>query len=577
MNAPAPSPDSTGAPGSGRTGVQRPQPPRKRPIAGEPPRYSLPRLAYEALRRLYARILRILGFGVMRASVPLRNLGNEPVRARAWLESAGIEERYGYSQEISLNADVREVTAPTGLIKFTLPYDGEKYFTRQAYQDVAGGRRGGAGPAGEAIIGFLALTDYEATGLEKLLGLQANYGSIPIRALLPAPAGSGQAEQISPGSKACVISQSYQPAPPKIVPVRIDIELDDPDTAEFRDDDAPPLRRRRAEDASDVSALQADRAEVIRRSPERQLDFVPDLWLRLTVRLRLPRDLAHGAEAEVSNVFVSWPTHTSLSSLALTADGQPQVGYNPEQEHEGCKGGLEWSRVPLAREESAPGAEGGRDARQADEEIITLSSGEMVLSISNPGELYKQEKLSGRIEVTVNRLLSGMDARLYDATGRQCQPRRPGLKLQSTMTIDFSLPLYDAFARRIMSPYQWLYFDEVIPGEMRIDDIKMALRNRGFRSVSLEGADPGNCRIIAYRAHGPDQLQLALYVRGERYTAQRERSVPGGMTYRTSVESGDLRIYVYGFLRAESKPVVREINALRRALRERFDRLPAGR
>ena len=49
------------------------------------------------------------------------------------------------------------------------------------------------------------------------------------------------------------------------------------------------------------------------------------------------------------------------------------------------------------------------------------------------------------------------------------------------------------------------------------------------------------------------------------------------MTYRTAVDSGDLRIYVYGSLRAESEPVVREINALRRGLRERFDRLSAGR
>ena len=49
------------------------------------------------------------------------------------------------------------------------------------------------------------------------------------------------------------------------------------------------------------------------------------------------------------------------------------------------------------------------------------------------------------------------------------------------------------------------------------------------------------------------------------------------MTYRTAVDSGDLRLYVYGSLRGESKPVVQEINALRRALRERFDRLPAGR
>ena len=574
MNASAQPPDGAAAPESGRKGTQQPWRPRTPPIADEPHQSSLPRSVYETLRRLLTQARRILGFGVMRASVSLRNLSGEPIRARASLSRAQIEERYEYSQEISLNADVHETKEPAGLIKLTLPYDGEKYFTRQAYRDVVGARRGGASPADEAVIGFLALTGYEATDLEDPLDLQVNYGSIPIRVPLPEARGPNEAEQIIAGDNACMISQRYRPVASKIVPVHVDIELDDPDTAESHDE-APP-RQRRVESASNLSALQANRAVVIRRSPERQLDFVPDLWLCLTVRLHLPRDLAQGAEAKVTKVFISWPTHTSLSSLTLRADGVPRIRYNPEQEHDGLRGGLEWSGVPLANEAAGPIPQSGGNAEDSEDEIISLKTSEMVLAISNPGDLYKQEKLSGRVEVTVNRLLSGMDARLYDATGRQCQPRRSELKLQSTVTTEFSLPLYDAFARRMMSPYQWLYFDEVIPSEMRIDDIKMALRNRGFRSVSLEG-DPENCCIIADRVHGPDQLRLTLYIKGERYKARRERSVPGGMTYRTSVDSGDLRIYVYGSLRAESKPVVREINALRRALRERFDRLPAGR
>jgi hypothetical protein len=214
---------------------------------------------------------------------------------------------------------------------------------------------------------------------------------------------------------------------------------------------------------------------------------------------------------------------------------------------------------------------------ESEDEIVTLSSGEMTLSIANPGELYKEDKLSGRVEVAVNRLLSGMDARLYDATGKQCPSQRPGLKLKSIVTTEFSLQLYDAFTRRTMSPYQWLYFDEVIPSTMRIDDIEMALRNRGFAVRTSRPVNPESCWITAERVHGPDRLRLAVYVRGERYRARRDRSVPGGMTYRTSVDSGELRLFVYGSLRAESNPVVREINALRRALRERFDRLPAGR
>jgi hypothetical protein len=511
----------------------------------------------------------------MRASAPLKNWSGEPVRARAWLESAGIEERYRYSQEISLNADGHSVEEPAGLCKLVLPYDGDKYFTRQAHRDVVGAWHGGASPTDEAIIGFLALTDYEKTGLEGPLGLHANYGSVPIQVCLPSRPDSGETDQLLAESSACVVTQKYRPVVPKITPIHVDIELDDPDTAESSEEEA---RRKRAGVAgvSGVEARQEALALMIKRSPGQQLDFEPDLWLRVTVSVHLPRAQVDGVEAEVSKVFMSWPTHTSLSSLGLHVAGQAQLRYNPQQEHDGRKGGLEWSGVPMALEDEEP-TEGTHLIHGTDDETVTLSSGAMTLSISKPGELYKQETLSGSIEVTMNRLLSGMDARLYNATGKQCPPRRPELKLKSIVTAEFSLPLYDAFARRTMSPYQWLYFDEVIPSEMRIEDIVIALRNRGFRVFVQRPVNPENCSIKAYRAHGPDRLQLIVNVRGERYKARRERSVPGGMTYRTSVDSGELRIYVHGSLRAESKPVVREINALRRALRERFDRLPAGR
>ena len=226
---------------------------------------------------------------------------------------------------------------------------------------------------------------------------------------------------------------------------------------------------------------------------------------------------------------------------------------------------------------TADDSEAEEEDPEVRKELVTLTSGEMTLSISNPGDFYKQDTLTGRVEVTVNRLLSGMDARLYDAAGRPYPARRSALKLKSVVTTEFSLSLYDAFVRRTMSPYQWLYFDEVIPSALRLDDIAMALRNRGFTVPSVRDLDPENCCIEAHRVQGPDPLYLQVYVKGERHRARRERSVDGVMTYRSAVASGDLRLYVYGSLRGESKPVVQEINALRRALRERFDRLPAGR
>lgn len=555
MDTPHKSADEAGPPANGGPEARRPWWRRVRPPEEGAPGASLLASAYGIPRWLIAQVRRILGFGMMRASAPLRNWSGEPIRARARLESAEIEERYRYSQEISLNADIRQIEKPAGLIKLVLPYDGDKYFTRQAHRDVAGARRGVASPADEAIVGFLALTGYEKTGLEGPLGLRANYGSVPVRVRLPAQPGPGETDQLLVDGSACVVAQEYWPEPPRVLPVQIEIELDDPDTA---------------------AASGEVRAKAIKRSPERQLDFEPDLWLRVTVRLNLPRTQVAGVKADVSRFFMSWPTHTSLSSLRLRAADWPQLRYNPEQEHEGRKGSLEWSGVPMALDDAGSVAEDADTTDGSADEIVALSSKEMTLSILKPGDLFKQDVLSGRVEVTVNRLLSCMDARLYDATGKQCQSRRPELKLKSIVTTEFSLPLGDAFHRRIMSPYQWLYFDEVIPSAMRIDDIMMALRNRGFKPFVRTG-DPENCFIVADRAHGPDRLRLTLYVRGERYKARRERSVPGGMTYRTAVDSGELRIYVYGSLRAESGPVVHEINALRRALHERFDRLPAGR
>ena len=149
---------------------------------------------------------------------------------------------------------------------------------------------------------------------------------------------------------------------------------------------------------------------------------------------------------------------------------------------------------------------------------------------------------------------------------------------QSLISTKFELILGDAFARRTLSPHQQLHFDEVIPAETRIDDVMMALKNLGFK-VKDPWPDQGPEKrwLFAERAEGPDKLEIVLYVEGKQHKSRRQRSVPGGMTYRTELDSGELRIYAYGWLAGNSRPVVQEMNALREALRERFDRLPARR
>lgn len=477
----------------------------------------------------------------MRVSGPLRKADpGEALLARARVKRAQIRELYFYRQEISENAARYQEKAPKGRIKLVLPYDGDQYFSRQARRDIGHARRSGA----EAMIGHLVLTGFEHANLDGLLDEGPTHGSVPIKVRIPDLADPGEPDPLVADRSACVVSHNYVPDTQhfKVDPVDVDAWLRDPDDAGFS-----PIDVDRDFDRKRLQIM-------------RQVGFLPELRLRMTVRLVIPREQATAARAKVRKVFISWPTHTSLRALRLKVGVMNHpIRYNPRRE------GLEWSDITM-EPEADPGAG----------DLLTFASPEMILVIPQPGELYQETSLSGQVKVTVNRLLSGLDARLYGATGTL--RGQPQVARQSLVSTKFELTLDDAFARRTLSPHQQLHFDEVIPAETRIDDVMMALKNLGFRADDpWPDQGPEKRWLYAERPEGPDLLQLVLYVEGKQHKSRRQRTVPGGMTYRTELDSGELRIYAYGWLARSSRPVVREMNALRVALRERFDRLPARR
>lgn len=395
---------------------------------------------------LWARVQALLGLGVMRVSGPLRKADpGEAVMARARVKRAQIRELYFYKQEISENAVSHQEKAPNGLIKLVLPYDGDRYFSRQARCDIDHAGHPGA----EALIGHLVLTGFEHANLNGLLDEGPTHGSVPIKAQISGLADpSEESDPLVSDRSACVVSHNYVPDTGhfKVDPVDVDASLRDPDDADFSE---PGLD----------SDFARERLHIMR-----QVGFLPELELHMTVRLAIPRKQAMGSRAKVRQIFISWPTHTSLRALSLKAGTiHHPIRYNPMRK------GLEWSDITMERE-ADPGVG----------ELITFTSPKMTLVIPQPGELYQEESLRGEVKVIVNRLLSGLDARLYDATGTmRGQPRVARRSLVSTK---FDLRLDDAFARRTLSPHQQLHFDEVIPAETRIDDIMMALKNLGFRA-----------------------------------------------------------------------------------------------
>ena len=296
-----------------------------------------------------------------------------------------IEERYYYRQQISRNPSAAERRDPTGRIKIVIPYDGERFFTRQAHRDVARAQRLGADRDPGALVGFLALTGYDDTDLESLLNLEAYHGSVPIKVQLPSAPGPHRPDPLLADNSSCVVAHDYQPGhrTGQPIPVRIGIDLDDPDTI-------------------GILPLPDSITRELHASIARQASFKPDLTLRIDVHLTMPCGLAVGARA-AERVFVGRPTRTSLGSLELRVNGQKHpFRYNPQRAK---TGGLEWRDVPTTAEPEPLSGD-----------ISVFSGPHMLLSIPNPGDLYRHNTLEGEVEVTVNRLLSGTDARLFDVT-----------------------------------------------------------------------------------------------------------------------------------------------------------------
>jgi hypothetical protein len=212
-----------------------------------------------------------------------------------------------------------------------------------------------------------------------------------------------------------------------------------------------------------------------------------------------------------------------------------------------------------------------------------FESPEMVMTIEQPGELFARRELMIEVEVEVpGLLLSGTEARLFNARGRRYPASGKVLDVRSIVTTRCCVVLRDAFARRALSPYQTFHFDEIVPETLRVADIATALRDQRFEvgSVDLsEGRTTGGFRhfLFASRTEGPDTMSLWVFVRGHRYTTERRSRRSGGDQYKSTFETGDVRIVVRGSVHRDTRNLIHEVNELQLALRERFERLKAQR
>lgn len=494
-----------------------------------------------------------------------RARGDETRYARATPQKVALTETYTVEQEISRNPTIRWVGDGAGRIEVSVPYDGSRYFTRQA---VADARRGlGPQPAAadrRAVIGHLLLADHARTsGMPDAMRLRNEAGVIPL--IVPTSTLDGSLD-LTGDRSGCEISYDYQPHIPVLYPIDLSVELYDLDSLT---DDLDSMAGG-FETVNTLLAESGDNPSMVIEKLRQNAGFARELLLSFVVRVTIP--VKHGyrsPEPIVRDMSVKWPTITSLRSTSLQrenlgpdADTRPIVGvpvrYNP------VKGRLEWKDVPTL--ELRPDQFGG------DPGTRIFSSAQAVLRVGHPGELFNESKLDVHAEVEIPRyLLSGTEAALFDATGRQARLPDLTTKLQ----IHTSVYPADIFAGRAFSPHQQFVFDDIVPDEMRVTDIITVLRNARFETdepQTPQTQDPlaPVWLIQARRSQGPYQLDLLVAVDGKRIRLDREQIMDASVRVRAGRDSGQLKVSVLGTLRRDHKELTRVMNAVQQELRERF-------
>ena len=478
--------------------------------------------------------------------------------ARAVPRRTELTENYFVRQEIAKSRSLTSDGDGTGRIEIAVPYDGHTYFPRRAVADVqrVPGRRSGPGDP-RAMIGHLLLADHtKTTGLAGVMRHHNQVGTIPITVPVAEPGGR---IDLTGDRQACVIGYDYRPDEPRLNPIELVVDVHDLDSAGGMDlvEAFNSVRIRAAQGHENPSLVLEKHRQ--RASFSSQLSLI----FRVNIVVAVKPDYRE-IEPVVREMSVKWPTLTSMRSTKLVIEniGQhtPDKPFQPGSvRYNSVAGRLEWRDIPV------------REIRD-DGETRSFGSAITLLEIGHPGELFNDPMLEVNAVVEIpDYLLSGMESRLYDATGHghAAQP-----VLMTKLHIRALVYPEDIFAGRAFSPFHQFVFDDIVPDEMRIADLITVLRNARFDVEEAGQAQPDapvpTWFLEATRTQGADRLRLLIAVEGKRMTLGREQILDPNTKISGRKDSGQLKISVLGLLRRDHQELTRVLNAVQQELRDRF-------
>ena len=488
--------------------------------------------------------------------------------ARARPREIQISEDYYYEADLSRHplllppqtstgggAPAEETLEPQGKIVVITPYDGQKFFTAEAAEDVRSAVKKAMGDDTLAArVGYLALARFDRTNLDEIAHLARYHNLLPLD--LPVY-GSGLAgiDDLAGERHVSHLTLAYRPQMPEVVPLRVSVQVSDEDSL------------RRAERAALAKTDLGEEWVAARRNLARQVDcpdpFLPALTLRFAVELMLPPYLDQTCP-EVKWISLTWPVATSYENFRLSLSEQPGVSRSHPFHYRRHATTVEWGGINLVPAEAEQGAQ-----------PACYRAPEMILHIANPDELLGHERLEGEMMVEIPVTLSGGSVRYFSALGEE---EEVTVKARSRLKLTFSLDLLDCFQGRLYSPFHYLQFPGVPLNGERLSAIKFLLQRQGFTLEREWQLSPGETEgaalhLLAFsRPDGAGPLRLWLRIEERAIPTLHPLMGPDGEGFSFWRDNGQTVIFLRAELAGDNRRPVAVLNEVHRLLKKRFPR-----
>lgn len=465
-------------------------------------------------------------------------MSEQTIFARAIPHTIRLTETYTYDIEISGTPQLLTRGTPAGCIEIITPFDGEKHFSKQAFEDVAKQLKNNSGQEQIlARIGHVSLTDYAHTDLEDKANLTLCYNVLPIDVLVQGNDLEGL-RSLHDDRHACHTTLDYTPNWPETHPLSITANIFDEDTIK--------------------AAENTEEGETAANKVAQQVGFERSLIFDFGLQISLPGRVGRNQDSEppeLARMAIEWPVATSYRLVHLFVGGKekPTI-YNPEE------GVIEWAHIPFNARGQTEGTK-----------LYSYYTPPIRLYVDDPGELYQRPELSGRVRIEIPRPFSGLRLCYFNTFGNR---KEISIETRTVLAANLILNLEDCFERKVFSPYQHLQFQGVVLDGMRITDIMTLLQDQRFRcehlDVSQNHSRAQRHLIIGSRPEGPGELELLILAVGTRSETERQKQILGGETFTTRLETGNTVIYMRGQLEGDSRRLLGVMNDIQAMLKERF-------